>query len=74
MTTTKNVLSLFPVFQHMDEDERQEAETYYRQAMHSAKVTTVLQAAPKEALQDPSAAKALIDFGLSLAEPFRRIV
>jgi len=74
MTTTKNVLSLSPVWRHLSADEQAEAEAYYRQAMHSARVIAVLQAAPKQALQDPSTKKAIIDFGLSLAEPFRRVL
>lgn len=71
MTTTYNVLELSPLFAHMDEDEQQEALRYYAEAVKTAKVQSVLEACP-QAKSNPSAARAAIDFGISLAEPFRR--
>lgn len=71
METTDNILNLSPLFQHLDEAEQEEARRYYAEAVKTAKVQTALKACP-QALTSPSATKAVIDFGLSLAEPFRR--
>jgi len=69
METTRNVLELSPLFQLWSEEEQAEALRYYSQAASTAKAKAALKACP---VTDPSARRAVIDFGNALSEPFRR--
>lgn len=70
METTRNVLELSPCFARMSEEEQEEALRYYAFAANTAKAKAALEACP---VTDPSARRAVIDFGNALAEPFKRI-
>jgi hypothetical protein len=72
MNTTLNVLMQSPIFQRLEPEERESALAYYNQAVNHAKVRAVLNACPS-IKDNPTALKIAVDFGLSLAEPFKKV-